>query len=93
MTAHSASFPSDNSRLWRDLYRLALFETDRDKISCRTDRDKISCRISEAQRALVSREHELFKGSADTAERAAVTNSLHVLNAFRKYGPARNDAY
>jgi hypothetical protein len=74
MTAHSALLLSAGSPSWRDLYRLALYETDR---------GKISSRIIEAERALVLREHELFTRASEAAERAAVNSALHSLQALK----------
>ena len=73
MTAHSAWFPAPH-HAWRDLYLQALFETDK---------SKICVRISEAERALLSREHELFAGIPDPAEREEVNTALHALSALR----------
>jgi hypothetical protein len=73
MTAHSSSFPTPH-HAWRDLYLQALFETDK---------SKICVRISEAERALLSREHELFTEIPDPAERETVNAALHALSALR----------
>lgn len=59
---------------WRDLYLQALFETDR---------SRLGNRITEAQRALVRREHELFVETNGNAERAAVASALNALDALR----------
>jgi hypothetical protein len=59
---------------WRDLYLQALFETDR---------SRVSVRITEAERALLRRERELFTDSNGKAEREAVTNALHALSALK----------
>jgi len=73
MTAHAASFPSPH-HTWRNLYLQAVYETDK---------SKIGMRISEAERALLSREHELFIEIPDPVEREAVNAALHALSALR----------
>jgi hypothetical protein len=73
MTAHVASFSAPH-HAWRDLYLQALYETDK---------KKVCTRISEAERALLSRERELFAGVPDPAERDAVNAALHALSALR----------
>jgi len=62
------------NNLWRDLYLLAIFEPDH---------TKIPERIQEAERALIRREHELCADSQSSAEREAVINALHCLEALR----------
>lgn len=64
--------PQNN--LWRDLYLLAIFEPDH---------TRIPERIQEAERALIRREHELCTGPQSSAEREAVINALHCLDALR----------
>jgi hypothetical protein len=59
---------------WRDLYLQALFERDR---------SRLAVRITEAERALLRRERELFADSDGKAEREAVTNALHALSALK----------
>lgn len=68
LTAHTAPFE------WRDLYLQALFETDP---------AAIHCRISQAERALIRREHDLFTQAEARAEREAIINALNALNALR----------
>jgi hypothetical protein len=59
---------------WRDLYLQAVFETDR---------SRVAVRITEAERALLRRERELFADSNGKEEREAVTNALHALSALK----------
>jgi hypothetical protein len=73
MTAHAASFAFSHHP-WRNLYLQALYETDK---------NKMCMRISAAERALLSREHELFTEVPDAAERDAVNTALHALSALR----------
>ena len=67
-TAHTAPFE------WRDLYLQALFETER---------AHMQSRITEAERALLRRERELFAEPNSRAEREALTNALNALFALR----------
>jgi len=67
-TAHTAPFD------WRDLYLQALFEPQR---------DRMHARITEAERALLRRERELFAESNARIEREALTNAIHALYALR----------
>lgn len=59
---------------WRDLYLEALFEPDR---------SRMCSRITEAQRALLRRQHELFADSGGRVEREAVESALNALYALR----------
>lgn len=59
---------------WRDLYLQAIFELER---------TKIPFRIQEAERALIRREHELRTAPNGSAEREAIINALHCLEALR----------
>lgn len=59
---------------WRDLYLLALFETDS---------RKSAARIAEAEKALILREHELFTHPVAASERDAVNTALHALHALK----------
>jgi len=59
---------------WRDLYRIAIFETDS---------TKKSLRIAQAERALVRRERQLFLTSGNERELNAVNTALHELDALR----------
>ncbi len=60
---------------WRDLYRLALFETDK---------QKLAVRIAEAEHALRVRANDLFSAGSDSDEEfQAVDDALYVLQALR----------
>ncbi len=60
---------------WRDLYSLALFETDR---------RELPSRIAEAEHALRIRAKELFSAPSDSREEAqAVDDALYALQALR----------
>lgn len=60
---------------WRELYRAALFETDR---------RKLPSRIAEAERALIVRTRELFAKSGNNSEEGrAVDKGLYALRALR----------
>jgi hypothetical protein len=59
---------------WRDLYMAALFEADR---------TQLLARISQAEKALIFKEQELFATTDPFAERQAVNNALHALRALR----------
>jgi hypothetical protein len=59
---------------WHDLYMQAVFESDR---------NKISERIRDAEKALATREHELYSIPQSTAERQAVVTAMHSMEALR----------
>ncbi len=62
-------------RSWRELYTVALFETDR---------DRIPVRIAEAERAIVARARELFAAGSDTIEEdQAMDDALYALRALQ----------
>ena len=65
-----------NSRVaWHDLYRAALFETDR---------DKVPQRIAEAEHAIVTRIKELFGVETDHIEEDQILDdALYALRALR----------
>jgi hypothetical protein len=69
-----SSHIADTSPSWRDLYKTAIFETDR---------TKAAFRITEAERALVQRERQLFLTSGNEHELNAVNTALHELDALR----------
>lgn len=67
-----AQFPSS---AWRELYKAALFETDR---------NKIPNRINEAERAIIARARELFGSPTDTIEEdQALDDALYALRALQ----------
>ena len=68
-----ASSPSLSS--WRELYKAALFEKNR---------EKLPDRIAEAEKAIVARARELFASSADTIEEdQALDDALYALRALQ----------
>jgi len=71
--------PVDDTRnstaAWHDLYRAALFETDR---------DKVPQRIAEAEHAILTRIKELFGVDADHIEEDQVLDdALYAIRALR----------
>jgi hypothetical protein len=67
--------PPFPSSAWRQLYKAALFETDR---------KMIPSRIDEAQKAIVARARELFGSSTDTIEEdQALDDALYALRALQ----------
>src|ERR1017187_6242183 len=64
-----------NSRAWRDLYRAALFEVDK---------TRLSDRIAQAEEALVVRARELFHIAGDNIEEEqALDDTMYALHALR----------
>ena len=60
---------------WRELYKAALFETDR---------QKIPTRIAEAEKAIVLRARELFGVTTDNIEEdQALDDALYALHALQ----------
>jgi hypothetical protein len=60
---------------WRDLYVVALFETNT---------DQIPLRIADAEKAIVNRARELFSAGADTIEEdQALDDALYALRALQ----------
>lgn len=69
----TVSFPSVPS--WRELYKAALFETNR---------DKLPERIANAEKAIVARARELFASTTDTIEEdQALDDALYALRALQ----------
>src|ERR1700752_111475 len=67
-----AQFPSSS---WRELYKAALFETDR---------NQIPNRINEAEKAIIKRARELFGSTTDTIEEdQALDDALYALRALQ----------
>lgn len=67
---------------WRELYKAALFEEDK---------AKISKRIAEAELALAARATELFgAGDAQVREQQAMANATYFLRLLRKIEQAAN---
>jgi hypothetical protein len=68
----SASFPIAS---WRELYKAALFETDR---------HQLPRRILEAEKAIVARGRELFGSTTDTIEEdQLLDDALYALRALQ----------
>jgi hypothetical protein len=75
MKVRNPSSDSIGVQNWREVYKAALFETDR---------QKLPSRIAEAERALILRARELFTISGDTIEEGqAVDDALYALRALR----------
>jgi hypothetical protein len=69
----TTSFPSLQN--WRELYKTALFETNR---------DKLPERIADAEKAIIARARELFASPADTIEEdQALDDALYALRALQ----------
>ncbi len=69
------SSASTSVQSWRELYRAALFETDR---------QKLPSHIAEAEKALILRARELSTMSGDNSEEGqAVDDALYALRALR----------
>ena len=65
---------SQITKAWRELYKVALFETDK---------NKLSERIAEAQTALALRARELFQtGHEHLQERQAVDAAIYALHVL-----------
>jgi hypothetical protein len=65
------------STTWQDLYKAALFESDR---------TKLAERIAEAERAIVVRTRVLFHQAQDAAqERLALDAALYALHILQGY--------
>ena len=63
-----------NVRNWRDLYKAALFETDK---------SKMAARIANAEEAIVARARQLF-GTGDVEEEdEALDDALYALRALQ----------
>lgn len=73
MSAGVAASPSKN---WKELYRAALYETDK---------NKVSERIANAEWALALRARELFHAGRDNLqERQAVDAAIDALHTLRR---------
>ncbi len=69
----TASYPPLPS--WRELYKAALFETNR---------DRLPERIAEAEKAIVARSRELFASPTDTIEEdQALDDALYAVRALQ----------
>jgi hypothetical protein len=59
---------------WRTLYRAAILETNK---------GVLPKRVSEAEKAVLAREREVFYGHASVEEKEALEDALYALRAFR----------
>ena len=72
----STGVAASPSKSWKELYRAALYETDK---------DRVSERIANAEWALALRARELFRtGREDLQERQAVDAAIYALRALRR---------
>lgn len=71
---HSLTFVSGLAQSWKVLYRAAIQEPDR---------TRISQRISEAEQAVIARGRELFNSPERFEERDELEDALYALRAFR----------
>jgi hypothetical protein len=72
---NTGSSISLNSRAWKDLYKAALFEVDK---------TRLSDRIVQAEEALVARARELFYAAGDNIEEEqALDDTMYALHALR----------
>jgi hypothetical protein len=69
----TASYPTVST--WRELYKAALFETNK---------DRLPERIAEAEKAIVARSRELFASPTDTIEEdQALDDALYAMRALQ----------
>ena len=74
----------NTGRVWLQLYKAALFDSDA---------DKVSDRITEAETALVVRARELFHAAGDNIEEEqAVDDAMYALHALRSALKCRPNA-
>ncbi len=67
--------PNQALATWRELYTVALFETDK---------NRIPARIADAEKAIVVRARELFSSGVDTIEEdQALDDALYALRALQ----------
>jgi len=72
---HTGTSKSPESRVWRDLYKAALFEHDE---------RKFPGRIADAEKALVQRARELFHNGGDNIEEQhALDDAMYALHVLR----------
>ena len=70
-----ASIAAPQIRNWRELYKAALFETDK---------SKLPDRIAEARQAIMVRARELFNAPSDNIEEdQALDDALYALRALQ----------
>jgi hypothetical protein len=74
----------NTGRVWLQLYKAALFDSDA---------DKVSDRIAEAETAPVVRARELFHAAGDNIEEEqAVDDAMYALHALRSALKCRRNA-
>ena len=74
----------NTGRVWLQLYKAALFDSDA---------DKVSDRIAEAETTLVTRARELFHSAGDNIEEEqAVDDAMYALHALRSALKCRPNA-
>ena len=66
--------PLATDRNWKTLYRVAIFETNR---------NVISQRLSVAEQAVLARGQELYRQSGNIDEREEVDTALYCLRAYK----------
>ena len=66
--------PPPNHADWRILYRAAILETNK---------GVLPKRVSEAEKAVLAREREVFYGHASVEEKEALEDALYALRAYR----------
>jgi hypothetical protein len=72
---NDASISFGSSPCWRELYKAALFETDK---------NRLPERIAEAEKAIVARARELFNTTTDNIEEdQALDDALYALRALQ----------
>jgi hypothetical protein len=72
---NTCSSISPNSSAWRNLYKAALFEVDK---------TRLSDRIAQAEKALALRARELFYAAADNMEEGeALDDAIYALHALQ----------
>jgi len=67
-------YPAHGSRDWRELYKAALFETNK---------QELPRRITEAEKALIVRAREPFSLSGNRKEEQAIDDALYALRSLR----------
>ena len=66
--------PLLNQANWKTLYRAAILETNK---------GVLPQRVSEAEKAVLAREREVFYGHASVEEKESLEDALYALRAFR----------
>jgi hypothetical protein len=71
---HTSAVDCPGTTNWRSLYRAAILETQR---------PAIPQRISEAEKAVLTRGHEVFYGGAFPGEMGDLADALYLLRVLR----------